>query len=174
MNTETVVAVCAVVIAVASFVVSVFEVRATRQHNRHAVRPILQLHHGWPPGGTAGVRLTNVGLGPAVVTRTVLSLDGQVIGAWNRRDVDALRDGLPVRPDAVTFGEREVIPTAHAQYLLSVDGYDPRAHAGLRELVEHRLTLEVRYESLYGGEDFDVTLRPGGDPPGRRAGVTGR
>jgi hypothetical protein len=56
-----VVAICATVIAVASLMVSVYEARATRTHNRHSVRPILGLRHNLPVGGTAGLRLTNSG-----------------------------------------------------------------------------------------------------------------
>lgn len=51
MDAETVVAVCAVVIAVASLAVSFYEARAARQHNRHSVRPLLQLHRGRDPRG---------------------------------------------------------------------------------------------------------------------------
>jgi hypothetical protein len=43
MNASTVVAVCATVIAVVSLVVSVYEVAATRRHNRLSVRPLLEL-----------------------------------------------------------------------------------------------------------------------------------
>ncbi|WKX74581.1 hypothetical protein [Streptomyces sp. XD-27] len=111
MNAETVTAICAVVIAVASLVVSVYQTHAMRQHNRHSVRPILQLHRGWPVGGRAGLRLTNSGLGPAIVVDSTLTVDGEVIGAWNARGVDHVRERLPVRPSAVTFprsGEGEV------------------------------------------------------------------
>jgi hypothetical protein len=43
MNAAIVVAICATVIAVASLAVSVYQARATRLHNRHSVRPILEL-----------------------------------------------------------------------------------------------------------------------------------
>lgn len=43
MDASTVVAICATVIAVGSLVVSVSEPRATRQHYRLTVRPLLEL-----------------------------------------------------------------------------------------------------------------------------------
>ena len=43
MTANTVIAVCAVVIAAASLVGSVYEACATRKHNRYSVRPILEL-----------------------------------------------------------------------------------------------------------------------------------
>ncbi|MEU4797472.1 hypothetical protein [Streptomyces sp. NPDC023327] len=160
MNAETVTAICAVVIAVASLVVSVYQTHATRQHNRHSVRPILQLHRGWPTGGRAGIRLINSGLGPAVIVNSTLTVDDEVIGAWNALTVDRVRDRLSVQPSAVTFNQGEVIAIDYEQYLLSVASYDPQDHAEIEDLINRRLTLKIRYESLYGGEDYTAVLRP--------------
>ena len=56
MNSSTVIAVCAVVIAVASLGVSVYEARATRMHNRRSVQPILSLWGMISTGATSGGR----------------------------------------------------------------------------------------------------------------------
>ncbi|MEV5147567.1 hypothetical protein AB0L14_25005 [Streptomyces sp. NPDC052727] len=125
-----------------------------RQHNRHSVRPMLQLHRGWPPGGRAGIRLINSGLGPAVIVGSTLTVDDEVLGAWNAPSVDHVRDRLSVRPSAVTFNQGEVIATDYEQYLLSVASYDPQNHAEVEDLINRRLTLKIHYESLYGGENF--------------------
>ncbi|MFF1723269.1 hypothetical protein [Streptomyces sviceus] len=160
MNADTVTAICAVVIAVASLVVAVYQTHAMRQHNRHSVRPILQLHRGWPVGGRAGIRLINSGLGPAVIVDSTLTIDDEVIGAWNAPGVDHVRDRLSIRPSAVTFNQGEVIATDYEQYLLSVASYDPQNHVEVEDLINRRLTLKIRYESLYGGEDYTAVLRP--------------
>lgn len=160
MDSEIVVAACAVVIAVVSLAVSVYEVRATRQHNRYSVRPILQLQRGMSVGQKAGIRLINAGLGPAVVIGTTLTVDGEVVGAWNKAGADRARDGLAVWPYAMTFTETQTIATGYEEFLLSVDPYDPQAHAEFLDLITRRLHLEIRYESLYGGENYRVTLRP--------------
>ncbi|MGW0755704.1 hypothetical protein ACWD1Y_04280 [Streptomyces sp. NPDC002814] len=161
MDGETVIAACAVAIAVASFAVSVYEVRATRQHNRHSVRPILQLQRRMSKGQKAGIRLINAGLGPAVVLSTSLTVDGEVVGVWNKAGADRAREGLVAWPYAVTFTESQTtIATDYEEFLLSVDPYEPHAHAEFIDLITRRLHLEIRYESLYGGENFQVTLRP--------------
>ncbi|MET7933804.1 hypothetical protein [Streptomyces sp. NPDC005322] len=160
MGAETVIAVCAVVVAAASLAVSVSEARATRQHNRHSVRPILQLHWGFPQGRRAGVRLINAGLGPAVIVSSTLVVDDEVIGVWNKVNVDRIRDDLSIRPSAVTFSETDVLAVGYEEYLLSVANYEPQAHAEFKELISRRLSLVIRYESLYGGEDYQVTLSP--------------
>jgi hypothetical protein len=75
MNASIVVAICATVIAVLSLAVSIYEARAARRHNRISVRPFLALGVSLPVGGTAGLRLSNSGLGPAAITRTILAAD---------------------------------------------------------------------------------------------------
>ncbi|MEU6378913.1 hypothetical protein [Streptomyces sp. NPDC046909] len=160
MDSEVVVAASAVVIAVASLAVSVYEVRATRQHNRHSVRPILQLQRTMSEGHKAGIRLINAGLGPAVVVGSTLTVDGTVVGAWNKAGADRAREGLAVWPYAMTFTETQTIATTYEEFLLSVETYDPQAHAEFIDLITRRLRLEIRYESLYGGENYRVVLRP--------------
>jgi hypothetical protein len=46
VRAETVVAICALVIAVASLAATVQQARATRLHHRHSVRPLLQVRVG--------------------------------------------------------------------------------------------------------------------------------
>ncbi|WP_242705204.1 MULTISPECIES: hypothetical protein [Streptomyces] len=60
----------------------------------------------------------------------------------------------------MTLNEHEVIATDSEQYLLSVPSYDPQNHAELEDLINRRLTLKIRYESLYSGENYTAVLRP--------------
>ena len=150
MNASTVIAISATVIAVASLVVSVYEARAARRHNRYAVRPLLGLTTAFPVGGTAGLRLRNSGLGPAKITGTKVTLDGAPAGDLSRASVDKLREDLRVRPHAVTLGGQPFLDTDYDQFLLSVHSYDSAEHREFRKLIEDRLQIEIRYSSLYG------------------------
>ncbi|MFE3032181.1 hypothetical protein ACFXKY_11060 [Streptomyces canus] len=85
-------------------------------------------------GGRAGIRLVNSGLGPAIIVQSTLTVDDEVIGAWDEPSVDRVRDRL--------------------------SSYDPQEHAEVENLISRRLTLKIRYESLYGGENYTVLLRP--------------
>ena len=154
MDANTVVAICATVIAVASLGVSVSESRATRKHNRLSVQPLLGLTTIFPVGGTAGLRLTNSGLGPARITNTRLMVDGKSRGDFSRPSVDELRSDLSVRPHATTLGGHPFLDTGYEQFLLSVDPYDPSLHTEFRDLIERHLQLEIQYDSIYGGERF--------------------
>lgn len=159
MNASVVVAICATVIAVLSLAVSVNEARATRRHNRISVRPFLELRVGLPQGRTAGLQLHNAGLGPAVITRTVLTLDGELLGEFGEASVNVLRCKLSVRPAAVTF-RKTILAADYDQFLLSVESFDRTEHAEFADLLRHRLGMEVHYESLYGGEGYKTVRTP--------------
>lgn len=156
MDANTVIAICSVVIAVASLAVSAYVAWATRNHNRLSVRPLLGLTASFPVGGTAGLRLTNSGLGPATIISSQLTVDGKQVGEFDKLHVDEFRRGLAVRPHAATLGGHPFLDTDYQQFLLSVDPYDPSEHHEFRQLIETKLRLEIRYESIYGGEGFTV------------------
>jgi hypothetical protein len=159
MDASVIVAICATVIAVVSLAVTVYEARATRRHNRISVRPFLELRVNLSQGRKAGLQLINAGLGPAVIIRTVLTLDGQPLGEFGETSVNVLRSKLSVRPAAVTF-RRTILAAAYDQFLLSIDPFDRTEHAEFADLLRHRLGLEIHYESLYGGEGYQAERNP--------------
>jgi hypothetical protein len=158
MDANTLTAICATAIAVVSLVVSISQARAAREHNRHAVRPLLELWIHRSIGGETGIVLANRGLGPAIITRTALGLDGALLGEWDEEHVNQVRDTLPVRPRTRAFNGPKAIPAGTEVFLFALDRYDRQEHAWFNELIRQRLHLEIRYESLYGGEDFAVAL----------------
>ena len=110
-------------------------------------------------GSRAGLQLINAGLGPAAITRTILTLDGEPLGEFSEASVNMLRGKLSVRPAAVTF-RKPILATGYDQFLLSVEPFDRTGHAEFADLVRHRLGLEIYYESLYGGEDYKTEWKP--------------
>lgn len=160
MNANTVIAICATVIAVASLGVSVYAVWATRKHNRLSVQPLLGLATSFNKNATSGLLLSNFGLGPAKITNTKLTLGGKQIGEFSQPNVDQLRDPLPVRPHATTLGEHPFLGKDYKEFLLSVDEFDSSDHNEFYKLIEDRLKIEIQYESIYGGKQFTVTYPP--------------
>jgi hypothetical protein len=161
VNASTVIAVCATVIAGASLSVSVYEARAARAHNRRSVQPLLVLWGKFSTGATSGLGLSNSGLGPAKVTDSKLTLDGVELGDFSRSTVDKLRDPLPFPVAATTFDGQSFLETDFEQFLLSVDSCDVLQHRKFYELIESRLRIEIRYDSVYGGEQFTAVYSTG-------------
>ena len=112
--------------------------------------------HTFPTGATAGLRLANSGLGPARIISSQLTVDGKQFGEFNKPNADKLRKPLRVRPHVATLGGQPFLDTDYQQFLLRVDPYDPSEHGEFRDLIETKLRLEIRYESIYGGEGFTV------------------
>jgi hypothetical protein len=158
---DTVIAAGATVTAVVALAVSILESRAVRDHNRRSVRPILQVRSaGFRTGQVAGVKVVNVGLGPARVVAARVWLDGVEFGATDKAGLDRLRETVGgVRPSAVSFTDGSFLATNYDEYLLSIPEYDPKAHADFATLIRERLRVRITYESLYG-ERFETPDAP--------------
>ncbi|MGC4959787.1 hypothetical protein ACLQ2P_41875 [Actinomadura citrea] len=159
MKSGDVIAVCAIVVAVVSLGVSIMQGRAVRRHERNSVRPLLQLHRVVRHSGRTGVRLVNSGLGPAIVTQSMMCLDGAQVGSWDSAVAARLQAELALQFSYVTFNETEVLAPAAERYPLSVKKFAPQDHGHFLELIDHRIGIQIHYQSLYG-ETFMVTLSP--------------
>ncbi|MGA5757173.1 hypothetical protein [Nonomuraea bangladeshensis] len=103
--------------------------------------------------------IVNAGLGPAIVTGTRIWLDGQLMGAWTKETSRLVRGEMTPYARASTVVQGTGLPSGYTTFLLSVDSYETSKHKAFRDLVEQRFDLEMRYESLYGGENFVETTR---------------
>src|SRR5918999_1661301 len=130
MDANTVIAVCAVVIAMCSLGVSFVEHRLVRQHSRYSVRPILQMRRNSKYYDTqAGLKILNCGLGPAVITGSLVALDGNLIGQWDLATYREICRTLPEHPRVMTVQPGTVLEVGHANYLLSLDDFEDKENA---------------------------------------------
>ncbi|WNZ10289.1 hypothetical protein [Streptomyces sp. 11x1] len=166
MKPEMLISVSATVIALASLWVSFTESRSIRSHNRQSVRPLLQIRRVLNFEGTrTGIQLVNAGLGPAIVTTSVVRVDGEVVGGWDLQTYRQLTRGHSVSPKVSTLQPGVPVLTGQVVYLLFLDDFDGDEHAWFWRLVSERLMVEIFYESLYGGENFRAVLVPPWEPP---------
>ncbi|MFD7797271.1 hypothetical protein [Streptomyces sp. NPDC059759] len=155
MNSDTVTAISATVVAMGSLWVSISQTRAAQLHNRQSVRPLLQLRHTMAyDDHRAGLRIVNAGLGPAIVTSTTVLLDGERIGQWDLDTRNRISDPLPIRPKAYTLRPGAVVLAGQSIFLFHLEHFQESEHRWFWELVTRRMIVEVIYESLYGGESF--------------------
>ncbi|MFJ2826285.1 hypothetical protein ACIPC1_01505 [Streptomyces sp. NPDC087263] len=161
MNSDTVTAISATAIALCSLWVSYTQTRATRQHNRQSVKPLLEMRtvKGYDDH-KAGLQIINAGLGPAIVTNSVVQLDGETIGHWNLHAYHLATASMSARPKVYCVGPGAVILAGQTSFLLHVETFRDDEHDGFWELVTQRLVIEIHYESLYGGENFRAALSP--------------
>jgi hypothetical protein len=165
VDASTVIAICSVVVAVASLAVSAYVARATRKHNRISVQPVLGFRTTYSTEDDSGLLLVNSGLGPAKVKKSVLTYDGVEFGEFNKSNVDKFRsyvkerDPLSVWPNATTLGGEPLLDTDYRQFLLRIGPCDESELDRFYEVIEG-LKLEIWYESIYGGEEFPPAVHP--------------
>ncbi|MET9565386.1 hypothetical protein [Streptomyces tauricus] len=156
MNADTITAASATVIALGSLWISYTQAKSSERHNRQSVRPMLVMRRvrGWEER-KVGLQVINAGLGPAIVTHTVVRLDGENIGVWDRHAHDRISEPMPVRPSVYSLRSGAVVLVGQSIFLLHFNGeFNDREHRDFWELITQRLVIEIYYESLYGGEDF--------------------
>lgn len=172
-SSERVVSVAATVIALAALLLSVWSGLESRRHNRISVTPKLALEietetervtrrtylatelHG--SSGSAELRLYNSGLGPAVLERMEVHVDGQKMaedGAGGLRQAVAQ---LGLDEKSVYYGRHPAGHTlregSHALLLGFYIGglaYEPYERRTVFLCALRRLGLRINYESIYG------------------------
>ncbi|WP_371550021.1 hypothetical protein OG266_32365 [Streptomyces sp. NBC_00554] len=161
MNSDTVTAISATAIALGSLWISYSQTRATRLHNRQSVKPLLEMRtiKGYDDH-RAGLQVINAGLGPAIVTNSVVRLDGEAIGYWSLEVYRLVTASVPVKPKVYCAGPGAVILAGQSSFLLHLEGFRDDEHGWFWDLVTRRLVIEIHYESLYGGENFKAALSP--------------
>ncbi|MGI5521452.1 hypothetical protein ACQEUX_10885 [Micromonospora sp. CA-259024] len=156
MDANSITAISATVIAVASLVVSITEARANRRHNFQSVRPLLSLDCLRSDGGLTGIRIRNAGLGPAVIRAATLYLDDEEVGLWEKAVVDPLRGTFAVWPNFTSLRRGRPIPVGQELMILAVEDYDPARDGEFWVAVTERIRIRVQYESIYGNEQHQA------------------
>jgi hypothetical protein len=153
LNANAVMSAVGLVVALAALGLTIYQARSTSVHNRLSVRPVLDFDESYPRGQRAGLRLCNVGLGPAEIISGSIWLDGHKREEpFGKPVIDALRDELSAaqrRPSASTFTPGAVLVTDYNEFVLSVDPFDPAADQEFVKLIG-RLRIVITYASLYG------------------------
>ncbi|MCX5343964.1 hypothetical protein [Streptomyces atratus] len=131
------------------------------RHNKQSVRPLLQqrrIRDG--VAHRAGIELINAGLGPAIVTRALVYLDGEHIGEWTKPTFERVLSQAPDGVQKYALFGGAVLLSGQSVFLLRLASFDRDQHADFGDLILRRLRIEIHYESLYGGEDFISASAP--------------
>jgi hypothetical protein len=161
VDANTVIAICATIIALGSLWVSYTQIQIARSHNRQTVRPLLKLRRIKNYGSNeTGVQIINAGLGPAIITSSTVSLDNVVIGPWNLHTYHEIVANLPMKPHISSAFSGITFLAGQTSLLLHLDNFTEDEYGWFWELITQRLQIEIRYESLYGGENYRVELPP--------------
>ena len=92
--TDRIMAVSAIVVAVASLVVAVYEARTNREYQKVSVWPYVNQSNAWVPGEPYTRNVANLGVGPALVKSFQVSVDGKPQRDW--AEVSRALTGQPI------------------------------------------------------------------------------
>jgi len=105
---------------------------------------------------------SNCGLGPAIITRTALFLDGRLLGGWDEATINPMRDNLPHRPFATALRVGQALPVGYERFLLYMEDFDRHEDAWFWELLRERIRVDIHYTSLYKGKEFCASTKAAG------------
>ena len=136
----------AIVIAVASLGITLYEANATRDHDRMSVWPRLA-QEASDSAGRYERTITNVGLGPALVRSFEIRLDETVQTSWTPVVTALLRGRSPEGAFFSAVGPGTVLLPGRTIHVLTVIAGNLSATAMAQD---HRVTSRLCYCSLYG------------------------
>jgi hypothetical protein len=165
LHTSDVITLAGAVVAVAALGVSVMTGMQNRLHNRLSVRPNLRVDRLTYQTKPVQIALTNNGTGPAIIRDTIIKVDGKLVGNGGDAPVivkAAKQLSIPGHFNSFTLSPGDSIRAAESVTLLEL--LDFSADLKERQQVRTKLfqiTLEIRYESIYG-ETFSEPPLPRG------------
>lgn len=154
----------ALVIAVAAIVLAAWEGLENRRHNRLTVRPRLagEVNTGRTAAAEhASIAIENTGLGPAVLHRFDVYLDGARVsgdgGGWQAVIAAVAEEGLSL--NAQGYGEGYFVPAGTRLVLFEARRPVPPdgAARGIGDLLT-RVAVDLCYCSVYGTDCDQVVL----------------
>ena len=153
---SSITAAAATVIAICSLGISVWQGIETRKHNRLSVLPHIEFGHRYN-AKKSSIELDNAGIGPAVIIDYNFYLDGNQIfnditcGPETWQQVrHALSDEMTLSTFCLRKGD--MLKSGRKIEVISLETLNSDSKGHLRSL--SRIRIEVRYESIYGGDEL--------------------
>ena len=145
----------ALFIAFVALAVAIWQGIETRKHNRLSVKPHLYFSTYSVSGGPAGLRVTNGGLGPAIIKRFSLAVDNKWIddtrrGGWLEASRLLGAEKIASVLDMSFYSPGQIVESGESQYILHTpkDKRTTDTDQYLNEFVK-RLSVKIDYESAY-------------------------
>jgi len=151
ISSDKIVSISAIIIAVASIVVTTWQGLETRRHNRLSVRPKLEII--FESGKDSfGYKLMNNGLGPAIVTGKKIFIDGEEIQYTGFSGYDEFIDKLGMRNHNVTHTgiySGKTIKTSEIENIFRFYLAEDDDLESLLPKIYNRVCIEIYYKSMY-------------------------
>lgn len=153
MDTDEVIALSSAIIAFSAFLIAVYSSYETRKYNRISITPVLDGSLIFNEvSGRVGLFIENKGVGPAVIDKWELFVDGR---HYREHGIDRFEDltkflGLDEKVNYGYFKSGSLLLQGQPGELFAVDSnpYSIERSDRIRGALE-RLTIRITYKSLY-------------------------
>ncbi|MGQ5524137.1 hypothetical protein ACUHMQ_12855 [Chitinimonas sp. PSY-7] len=153
MTTSDIIAASAALIALCSFYVAKKQAELAREHNRLSVRPFLGIYRKEFGNHPIEYSVENRGIGPAVIKRFHVLIDGKEVIAPHGNYIHAAMDMLGLDRNEVSghlLGVNEVLKAGQEVVLVQFPNSDTNKSLH-KELLGKlpRMKFKILYESIY-------------------------
>lgn len=152
ISSEKILSISAIIIAVASISVAVWEGIETRKHNLLSVRPKLEIFYN-SNKSSFGYVLVNNGLGPAVITEKKIFVDSVEIDYSGFSGYDDFLEKLGLVERYAGHGAISpgfTIKAGKNENIIIFNLYESDEVKTLLPQVYKRVSIEIGYKSMYG------------------------
>lgn len=163
MNFDTIGSIAAIIIGICALVVSIWQGYETRKNYRLSVTPNISVMGNWIQGSEhIGIDLENKGIGPAIITRIEIKVDGQSINILqNQKEYLSILEKMAVEMDIVGLCQHvmdsgDMIAAGEKRPLIWVYSDYVSNKGEMRKFLDFfsRITITVEYKSIYGQTFF--------------------
>lgn len=151
INSDTILSISAIIIAVASICVSLWEGTETRKHYRLSVRPKLEIIYITNMTNFGYVAVNN-GLGPAIISGKKIFIDGEEIKYTGFSGFDDFLEKLGLNDRRATHGVVSpgfTIKAGEQEPIIVLNTVEDDNIDSLIAAVYRRVGIEIQYESMY-------------------------
>ena len=160
---ELTLSISAMIIAIASIAVSIWEGYTMRKHYHLSISPQLD-YSFFSSYNEAGFIISNKGLGPAIITSRHVYLDGVKIDESQNKFpyiiAEALKLNTKMMFSSHTLGIETIIDEGEDITLFSVYKKNNELFQQMIDELRDRVKFEINYSSLYG-EKYNITIEVG-------------
>ena len=151
ISSDTIVSFSAIIIAIASIAVTIWQGIENRNHNRLSVRPKLEVNF-YAGKDNFGYILQNNGLGPAIITYRKFLVDGEEIIYSGFSGYEDFIDKLGMKDHSVTHTGIYPGKTIKSDEQIKIISFYTKESDELDKLlplIYSRVSIEIGYKSMY-------------------------
>jgi len=154
MDSNTTIALCSIIIALAALLATIWQGRSTYTHNKLSVKPLLNIEEHGHPNRPIKLELCNKGVGPALIKQYSIILDGKEHEAEEFESLEIIIHKIGIDPktaqwDAAFPGYSVLLPGESISLLAFRNSHEEEVLYDFLLEQLPRINFLIEYECIY-------------------------